>query len=127
MVAGRLTGDRITHQFGSTRVLASGAAVAAAGFLLAAGSSGGAVAVVGFILVGLGAANIVPVLFSASGRVPGVPPGLGLATVTTIAYAGLLLGPALVGFISDLTSLPFAFAIVASMLGLIVISARRIT
>ena len=125
MVAGRLTGDRITHRFGSKRVLGFGAAVAAAGFLLAAGTPVVAGAIAGFVLVGLGAANIVPVLFSASGRVPGVPAGLGLATVTTIAYAGLLLGPALVGFVSDATSLPIAFVLVAGMLGFIVLSVRR--
>ena len=125
MVTGRLTGDRITHRFGSTRVLVEGASLAAAGFLLAAGTNAVGGAVAGFVLVGLGAANIVPVLFSASGRVTGVPPSLALATVTTIAYAGLLLGPALVGFISDRTSLPFAFVIVAAMLGLIVANARR--
>ena len=50
-------------------------------------------ALAGFVIVGIGAANIVPVLFSGAGRVPGVPPGIALATVTTIAYAGLLLGP----------------------------------
>jgi predicted MFS family arabinose efflux permease len=126
MVAGRLTGDRITDRFGSTRVLAIGATVAAAGFLLAAGTHAAAGAIAGFVLVGVGAANIVPVLFSASGRVSGVSPGLALATVTTIAYAGLLLGPALVGFVSDRTSLPFAFVLVAAMLAAIIVNARRV-
>jgi predicted MFS family arabinose efflux permease len=127
MVAGRLTGDWITHRLGAKRVLAFGASVAAAGFLLAATSPGVAGAIAGFILIGVGAANIVPVLFSASGRVPGVPPSLGLATVTTIGYAGLLLGPGLVGFVSDRTSLPFAFVVVAGMLGLIVVNVRRVS
>ena len=127
MVAGRMTGDRVTHRYGAARVLGIGAAVAAAGFLLAVVTPAVAGAIVGFILVGIGAANVVPILFSASGRVAGVPASVALATVTTIAYAGLLAGPALVGFLSDLTSLPFAFVIVAGMLGFIAVSGRRVS
>ena len=126
MVVGRVAGDGLTHRLGGRRMLGFGAGVAAAGFLIAAGTAAAAGAIAGFVLVGLGAANIVPILFSASGRVPLVSPGLALATVTTIAYSGLLLGPALVGFVSDRASLPFAFVIVAGLLGMIVLSVRRV-
>ena len=78
------------------------------------------------MIVGIGAANIVPVLFTAAGRVPGVPPGIGLATVTTIGYAGLLVGPARIGFVADATSLQFAFVLVAAMFAAIVASAGRV-
>jgi predicted MFS family arabinose efflux permease len=119
MVAARLSGDRVTHRFGAARILRIGAWLAAFGFVLAAAIPASAAAVAGFVIIGIGAANIVPVLFSAAGRVPGVPPGLALATVTTIAYAGLLLGPALVGFVADIANLPVAFLLVAAMLGVI--------
>ena len=78
------------------------------------------------MIVGIGAANIVPILFTAAGRVPGVPPGIGLATVTTIGYAGLLVGPALIGFVADATSLQFAFVLVAAMFAAIAVSAGRV-
>jgi predicted MFS family arabinose efflux permease len=126
MVAGRLTGDPLTHRFGAKRMLAIGAAVAAAGFVTVAGVPGVAAALAGFVLIGFGAANIVPVLFSASGSVPGVPPSIALAGVTTIAYAGLLLGPALIGFVADWTSLPAAFVMVAALLALITFTAPRV-
>jgi fucose permease len=126
MVIGRLTGDPLTHRFGPQRMLAVGAAVAAGGFLLVAALPGVAAALVGFVLIGFGAANIVPVLFSASGNVPGVPPSVALAGVTTIAYAGLLLGPALIGFVADWTSLPAAFVMVAAMLAAITFTAARV-
>ena len=90
----RLTGDRITHRAGPMRVLRVGGALAAIGYLAAAGIPSAAGTLAGFVIVGIGAANIVPILFTAAGRVPGVPPGIGLATVTTIGYAGLLVGPA---------------------------------
>ena len=126
MAVGRLTGDRMTHRFGATRMLRVGGALASAGFVAAAMLPWAGGALAGFVAVGLGASNIVPVLFSAAGRVPGVPAGIALATVTTIAYAGLLVGPALIGFIADATSLPVAFVIVAAMLAAIAVSAGRI-
>jgi predicted MFS family arabinose efflux permease len=126
MVIGRLTGDPLTHRFGARRILPVGAAVAAAGFLLVALGPGLLFALAGFVLVGFGAANIVPVLFSASGNVPGVPPGIALAGVTTIAYAGLLLGPAAIGFVADATSLPTAFVMVSALLAAITVASTRV-
>jgi predicted MFS family arabinose efflux permease len=126
MIVGRLTGDRITHRLGARAMLRLGGVLAAIGFLTVALVPGTPSALAGFAIVGFGASNIVPVLFSAAGQVPGVPPGLGLATVTTIAYAGLLLGPALIGFVADATSLPFAFVTVAAMLVGVAASAGRV-
>jgi predicted MFS family arabinose efflux permease len=122
----RLTGDRLTDRVGSRQVLRTGGALACAGFLAIALLPSTSAALAGFVVVGAGAANIVPVLFSGAGRVPGVPPGIALATVTTIAYAGLLLGPALIGFVADATSLPVAFVLVAAMFGVVAIAASRV-
>jgi predicted MFS family arabinose efflux permease len=126
MAAGRFAGDRITHAFGSRRVLRFGSAVAGVGFLMTAGLPSTAGSLLGFVLIGLGASNVVPVLFSASGRVPDVPAGIALATVTTIGYAGLLLGPALVGFLAQTTSLPIAFAAMGAMFALVAASAHLV-
>jgi predicted MFS family arabinose efflux permease len=123
MIAGRVTGDRFTHQFGAQLMLRMGSGLCCAGFLIVAFIPYTAAALAGFASIGLGASNIVPVLFSATGHVPGVPPGVALATVTTIAYAGLLVGPALIGFVADLTSLPAAFVVVAGMLACIALGA----
>ena len=119
MVIARLTGDAVVHRVGERRILRAGSGLAAAGFVCVALVPSTTAALAGFLVVGIGAANIVPLLFSAAGRVPGVPPGIALATVTTIAYAGLILGPALIGFIADATSLPVAFLIVAALFGVI--------
>lgn len=127
MAAGRLTGDRLTHRFGADRMLLVGSALASAGFVAAAVLPWAGGTLAGFVAVGLGASNIVPVLFSAAGHVRGVPPGIALATVTTIAYAGLLVGPALIGFVADATSLPAAFLLVAGMVAAIAVPARRVT
>jgi predicted MFS family arabinose efflux permease len=124
MALGRLTGDRTIARFGPVASVRVGAATAAAGLLIAAAVPWPAAAMLGFLLVGLGAANIVPVMFGAAGRLPGVSPAVSIATVTTLGYAGLLSGPALIGFLAHASSLPIALAAVGGLLIMVSISAR---
>lgn len=126
MALGRLTGDRTIARFGPVLTVRIGATIAAAGFLLAATVPWAAAALIGFVLVGLGAANIVPVMFGAAGRLPGVSPGISIATVTTLGYAGLLSGPALIGFLAHASSLAIALAVVGGLLLLAAASARLV-
>jgi predicted MFS family arabinose efflux permease len=124
MASGRLTGDWVIARLGPVWTVRIGAGVAAFGFLLIAMATWGPVSLFGFVLIGLGASNIVPVMFSAAGRLPGQPPAISIATVTTLGYAGLLSGPALIGFLAHASNLPTALAVVAGMLLLVAASAR---
>ncbi|HET6552730.1 MAG TPA: MFS transporter [Dyella sp.] len=124
MATGRLTGDRLIARFGPVWAVRVGAALAVCGFLLVAWVPSVEMALGGFVLIGLGASNIVPVMFSAAGRLPGTPPAIAIATATTLGYAGLLSGPALIGFVAHASSLPVAFAAVAGLLVLVALSAR---
>lgn len=124
MALGRLSGDRAVARFGPVLTVRFGACAAAAGFLMATLLAWPWASLAGFVLVGLGAANIVPVMFGAAGRLPGTSPGIAIATVTTLGYAGLLCGPALVGFVAHVSSLPLALAAVGAMLLLTAASAR---
>ncbi|WP_199287846.1 MFS transporter [Kushneria phosphatilytica] len=126
MAAGRLSGDRLIRRFGPIRVLRWGALLAAFGYAVALIAPWPVMALVGFMLVGLGLSNLVPVLFSAAGRVPDMSPGLAISAVTTLGYAGLLAGPAALGLISELTSLTFALALIALALLGVMGSAGRI-
>ena len=126
MTVCRLTGDAMTHRWGARQMLRIGGALACVGFLIVALVPSALASLAGLAIVGIGAANIVPVLFSGAGRVPGVSPGIALATVTTIAYAGLLLGPALIGFLADATSLSLALVLVGALFGAIAVSAARV-
>lgn len=121
MVFGRLAGDAIIRRFGATRVVAASALLAACGLLLAIASSGAGLALLGFTLVGFGAANIVPALFTAAAHVRGVPAHTALPLVNAIGYLGLLVGPALIGGAAALVGLPAALALV--ILGLLAIAA----
>jgi predicted MFS family arabinose efflux permease len=126
MATGRLLGDRITAALGPTRIVRIGSALAAAGLALATIAPWPAAAFVGFVLVGLGASNIVPVLFSAAGRIPHVPAAVSLAIVTALGYAGMLTGPAAIGGLARATDLPLAFGSVAILLAGVALAAAPV-
>jgi predicted MFS family arabinose efflux permease len=124
MALGRLIGDRLVRAVGGPAILAGGGSCAAIGLCLAVFAPDGTVALGGFALVGLGASNIVPVLFSAVGRQTRMPPALAVAGVSTIGTSGILTGPALIGFVAQATSLSFAFVCVAGLMMAVALSAR---
>ena len=71
----------------------------------------------GSVLVALGCANIVPVMFSLAGQQKNMPENLAVPAITTMGYAGVLAGPALIGFVAHSAGLTTAFmAVAASML-----------
>ncbi|MBV8274221.1 MAG: hypothetical protein JO170_03020 [Verrucomicrobia bacterium] len=74
--------------------------MAVAGFVLLLTSSIAAVALTGFILIGLGAANIAPVLYRRAGSQTVVPRGLAIAAIPITGYAGILMGPVSIGFVT---------------------------
>ncbi|WP_229721063.1 MFS transporter [Dyella nitratireducens] len=124
MAAGRFSGDRLIARHSPAWAVRVGAGLAVAGFLLVACVPLTVAALLGFVLIGLGASNIVPVMFSAAGRLAGTPPAIAIATVTTLGYVGLLSGPALIGFVAHASSLSTAFVAVAGLLVLVGLSAR---
>lgn len=121
MTIGRFTGDKIVNALGGTRIVLWGGLCAATGFLLVVFVPHSAAAFIGFTLVGVGASNIVPVLFTAAGNQDSMPMGLAISAVVSMGYAGLLAGPAVIGFIAELSSLSVSFGIVA--LGLLALAA----
>jgi predicted MFS family arabinose efflux permease len=127
MTLGRLTGDRVVSALGDLRVLVWGGLLTIAGFVLLLTVDLPVLALAGFVLIGLGAANLVPVLFSRAGRQTVMPAGLAVAAVTTTGYAGILAGPALMGFVSDATNLPTAFWLITVLMILVPIFARSAT
>ncbi len=116
MTAGRLTGDKIVAYFGPQKVVVCGALIAVAGFVLIVFIPWWELSLLGYALIGIGCANIVPVMFSAIGRQNSMPQAVAVPAVTTLGYMGVLVGPASIGFIAHHSSLPLAFLVVAVML-----------
>ena len=90
MTVGRLTGDRFVARIGGTRIVVLGGICASAGFATAALVQAVPIALLGYALVGAGAANIVPVLFSRAGRQTVMPEHIAVPAITTLGYAGVL-------------------------------------
>ncbi len=114
MATFRLLGDSITSRLGATRTMRSGALIAAIGLTLALVSTSPIWALPGFALTGAGFSVIVPLVFRAGGKLPSIPSGAGVATVSGSGYVGFLFGPPLIGMVAQGTSLRIAlFGIVA--------------
>jgi len=123
MTAGRLVGDAVVARAGDRLTLLWGGAIAISGFVVLLVVPLVPAALAGFALIGLGASNLVPVLFRRAGAQTAMPVGLAVAAVTTAGYSGVLLGPAAIGFIAQATSLQTAFWILAALLVIVVLSA----
>jgi predicted MFS family arabinose efflux permease len=104
MITGRVVGDGLVGAAGSRATVGFGALLAAAGLAITAAWPGLAGGVIGFGLVGAGLANVVPVLFSVAGRI-GSSPAVGVASAATSGYAGLLIGPVIIGAIASAVGL----------------------
>ncbi|MRX08417.1 MFS transporter [Pseudoduganella sp. FT25W] len=124
MTLGRLTGDRVVRALGGKRVLLVGGLCGAAGFFLSVLAPSAPLALVGFVLIGLGASNVVPILFTAAGNQSAMPASLAIGAVTTLGYVGILAGPAMIGFVAHASSLNLAFGGLGCFMLLIAASAR---
>lgn len=120
----RLTGDSVVRRFGPVALVTGGGLIAAAGLLLVTQAPVWPMALSGFMLVGVGCANIVPVLFSAAGRQTDMPEALAVPAMTSLGYAGILAGPAAIGLIAQHASLSTALLTVAALLVAVAASGR---
>jgi MFS family permease len=110
MAACRIVGDVSVRRFGSGTVVGLGGLIAATGLALVLGLPNVVTACVGFALVGVGLANIVPVIFSAAGRST-LTPAIGVSMAATAGYAGFLVGPPLIGFGAGFVGLRLALCV----------------
>jgi MFS family permease len=69
--------------------------------------------IAGLFITGLGLSSVVPIAYSIAGNTKDLPPGVGLAMVTTVGYSGFLFGPPIIGFIADWQTLRLALGLVA--------------
>jgi predicted MFS family arabinose efflux permease len=124
MTVMRFGGDALTARIGDRATMVSGGLVAICGFVVLLVAPVAAVAMIGFVLVGLGAANVVPVLFRRAGSQTVMPAPLAIAAITTMGYAGILLGPAAIGFLAKHWGLGAAFWVVPAIVVLIPLCAN---
>ena len=123
MAAGRFFGQA-AGRVGDRALLVGGAVVGTAGCLLAALSPNAEIGLVGFAIGGAGVSLNAPIIFGLAGRRPDA--GTAVATVTTLGYLGLLVGPPLVGLVAQASSLRVSFVVLAAIAAAVAAVAPRV-
>lgn len=126
MAFGRFIGDSIIPKYGSRNIIQVGSALGVIGLALVIFIPNIYVAILGFAIVGLGFSCVVPILFSAAAKVPGIASGTGIAAVTTSGIFGFLIGPPSIGFIANEFGLTLALGCVMILAGLAVVLSSQI-
>jgi len=124
MAMARFGGDAMRARFAPAVLLRGSALLAAGSMTLVLATSAPWLALIGFAGVGMGFANVVPILFAASARVPGIEPARGIAAVSAAAYLGFMAGPPVIGFLAQVSSLTAALYLVVAFAVALAASAR---
>ncbi len=126
MAAARFAGDAVRAHFGAPQLVLASGLLACAGMIGALLLPYPVTAMAGFTLMGVGLANMMPVLFAAAARVEGIHAAEGLAHVAGLAYFGLLLGPVVIGGVTQMTNLPVGLSVVALCAALVAFAGPKV-
>ena len=130
MVVGRLSCDRLANRFGSANAIRGGGLISGTGLAigLLIGNTGGVI--FGWFCIGLGLSIVMPLIFSAAGELAHgkyngqVAPSVAVARVFGISYFGFLVGPPLIGFISDYIELRWAMLLIVGLSYLLLLAGK---
>ncbi|CAJ0787503.1 MFS transporter [Ralstonia thomasii] len=125
MALARFSGDLARGRWGNKHVLGASGVLATGGILLALLWPAPMAVLTGFALMGVGAANMVPIFFITASRLSGVPAAEGIAAVARFAYVGLLIGPVIIGLIAHRSDLRWGLSVVALTMALIAVMGPR--
>lgn len=126
MTLGRLFGDRLIHRFGIYEMLAMCGLLLAIGFAIVAVFPFVVSASLGFLLIGLGDSILIPVIYMLAAKTTKMPANYALSSVILIGYTGFLIGPLLIGNISDMWGMTAAFLLLSGISLLIVVLSLRV-
>ncbi|MBS1749447.1 MAG: MFS transporter [Bacteroidetes bacterium] len=125
MTAGRFTADYLITRFGIHRILKMSGLFIISGMAIAVVFPNVPAATLGFFIVGIGTSSVVPMAYSLAGKSKNMLPGVAIASVSSIGFLGFLIGPPVIGFISEISNLRLSFALVALLgLGTTIMSGR---
>jgi predicted MFS family arabinose efflux permease len=126
MALARFGGDALRTRYSERKLLRGGAVLAAVAMAVVLASGHAAVSILGYALVGAGLAPVVPILFNAATRVQGKSRAASIAAVSSIGYAGFMIGPPLIGGLAQAFSLTAAMWVVVLASALLAIGARKV-
>ncbi len=126
MTSMRFAGDRLVIQWGAVRLLRSTNVVAALVLAAALWIQHVGLTMLAFVLIGLGMATVAPLVFGAAARRARHGAGHGIAAMATVGYGGFLVGPPLVGWLAQASSLPRALSVLAVLALAITVLAHHV-
>ncbi|MFV0590573.1 MAG: MFS transporter [Draconibacterium sp.] len=112
MAAGRFMADFLIGKIGKKRLMQICGVMISTGLFTAVIFPYLITSTIAFMLVGLGVSSIVPTVYSAAGKHERIPPGIALATVSSVSFLGFLMGPPLIGFIAEAFGLRYSYAVI---------------
>lgn len=112
MATGRFVADYLTSKIGRKRLLQISGVLISGGLFTAVIFPFLIPSTLAFMMVGIGVSSIVPTVYSTAGSASKIPPGLALATVSSVSFLGFLMGPPLIGYIAEAFSLRYSFAVI---------------
>ena len=116
MALGRFYGDKIIALWGARKLIIVGVLIALVGLTMSLVIQQHLVAILGFTISGLGYASLVPAIYISASRVPGKSSGESIASVASMGYFGLFIGPPLIGMIADQYGLDIGLGVVVILL-----------
>ena len=119
MTLGRFFADGFVTKYGPSRVLKTCGALIVTGLWMAAALPWLVPATLGFLLVGFGISSSVPICYSIAGKLGTVKASIAITIVSSISFFGFLVGPPVIGWLSEVTGLRIALSI-AACLGLMI-------
>ena len=120
MATGRFLGDKFITRMGATTVLRASGMTIFIGLMTAVIFPYLIPSTIGFMLVGIGVSSVVPIAYALAGKTHKMATGAAIASVSSIGFLGFLMGPPLIGFIAQASSLRLSFTIIA-FLGLVMV------
>lgn len=109
MLIGRFFGDKLMAKYGESNIIKFSSCLLSIGFLISILFTSPAIIVIGFLLVGFGVSCIIPITFLLSSKTNDVPVSMAISTISFMGYLGFLIGPPLIGYISNISNLRWAF------------------
>ncbi len=118
MALGRFYGDVLIARWGSRKIVLFGLLIAITGVFSALVIQNSIVAIFGFTLAGFGFSGLVPAVYISSAKVEGISAGEGLASVASLGYFGLFVGPPTIGMIAEEYGLNIGLGVVIILLSI---------
>jgi MFS family permease len=118
MTTGRMFADQLINYWGARKQLMLSGMLVSIGLVIAVAMPSIATSTIGFMFVGFGVSSVIPTIYGTVGKSAAQgQASIALASVSSIGFLGFLIGPPIIGFLSQAIGLRWAFLSV-SILGL---------